>query len=279
MRSVKRFLIAMGVVLGMVIASLSVACAATCGAPDGDGHPYVGLVLFYDGSGNYMWRCSGTLLSPTVFLTAGHCTYGTDYAIVLFDTDLTELESLPSPSDPPNSGPYLHRLGTPYAHFDYDDYWTEFPNTYDVGVVVLDEPIEMAEYGTLPEELGVLDELDTRRGHQNLVFRTVGYGLQSVKPKYQGDLVRYTSTSMLINLRSNLTDGYNIHTSNNPGKGHGTSGGSCIGDSGGPLFYPEDSNIVVGIVSFGMNNNCKGADWGYRTDIPETQDFVLDFLE
>lgn len=126
--------------------------------------------------------------------------------------------------------------------------------------------------------LGLLDDLATRRGLQDRIFRTVGYGLQSVKPSLQADRVRYTSTSMLVNLRSALTDGYNLHTSNNPGKGYGTSGGSCFGDSGGPIFYPEDSNVVVAVVSFGMNWNCKGADWGYRTDIPDAQDFINLFL-
>ncbi len=37
-------------------------------------HPYVGLVVFYDADGEFVWRCSGSLISPTKFLTAGHCT-------------------------------------------------------------------------------------------------------------------------------------------------------------------------------------------------------------
>src|SRR5215212_8245825 len=37
-------------------------------------HPYVGLVAFYDAQGEFMWRCSGSLLTDRVFLTAGHCT-------------------------------------------------------------------------------------------------------------------------------------------------------------------------------------------------------------
>jgi len=99
-----------------------------------------------------------------------------------------------------------------------------------------------------------------------------------VKPFFRHYQERYTSTSKIVNLRSHLTDGYNIHTSNNPGKGQGT-GGSCFGDSGGPILYEEDSNVVVGVVSFGLNDNCKGADFAYRTDIEEALDFILPFLD
>jgi secreted trypsin-like serine protease len=89
--------------------------------------------------------------------------------------------------------------------------------------------------------------------------------------------VRYTSTSTIINLVSNNNGGYNMQTSNNASEVRG-KGGSCFGDSGGPVFYPEDSNVVVGIVSFGMNGNCMGTDWAFRTDIDLTQKFVNGFL-
>jgi secreted trypsin-like serine protease len=268
MKNTRKSLIVVTVVLAIALGSVGIAYAITYGEPDGDGHPYVGMVAFYDEDGEYLWRCSGTLLSPTILLTAGHCTFGTTSAKVRFDSEITDLDY-----------PFADGVpGTPYPHPQYDDYWTEFPKTYDVGVVVLEDPVDMDTCGELPE-LGVLDDLDTQRGHQDLVLRTVGYGLQSVKPDYQADRTRYTSTSLLVNLRSNLTKGYNLHTSNNPGKGHGTSGGSCFGDSGGPIFYPEGSNVVVGIVSFGMNWNCKGGDWAFRTDIETTQDFVNGFLK
>src|SRR2546430_13387356 len=40
---------------------------------DDNEHPFVGLVVFYDASGAFIWRCSGSLISPTKFVTAGHC--------------------------------------------------------------------------------------------------------------------------------------------------------------------------------------------------------------
>lgn len=80
MKNTRRFLIVAAVLLGLAVASVGIAYAITNGRPDGNAHPYVGLAVFdawvLDEEGNPViapaWRCSGTLLSPTVFLTAGH---------------------------------------------------------------------------------------------------------------------------------------------------------------------------------------------------------------
>src|SRR4051794_37443929 len=66
-------------VAALVVALATAATAApvsaiTYGAADGDAHPYVGLVLTRDANG--FSRCSGTLISPTLLVTAGHCTDG-----------------------------------------------------------------------------------------------------------------------------------------------------------------------------------------------------------
>jgi len=50
------------------------------------------------------------------------------------------------------------------------------------------------------------------------------------------------------------------------GNGKG-EGGTCNGDSGGPVFYGGyESNIIVAVTSFGLNSLCRGTDYAYRTD-------------
>jgi hypothetical protein len=263
MKKTSRFFLAITFVLSMVLGGVGNLYAITYGEPDGEQHPYVGFVAFYDSDGQYMWRCTGTLISPTVLLTAGHCTYGTSHARVWFESDLSLLEY------PFNADPYSIE-GTPIPHPNYDNFAT-FPNTSDVGVVILDEDVVKAKYGVLPE-IGVLDKLSTKRGLQNRLFDVVGYGYLSVKPKLIIARGRYNASSMLINLRNALTDGWNIHLSNNPGQGQGT-GGTCFGDSGGPVFI-SGTNIIVGITSFGLNENCKGVDFSYRIDTQYAEDFI-----
>ncbi len=242
--------------------------AVQYGGRDEGEHPYVGMLVFYDAQGNPMWRCSGTLLSSTVVLTASHCTSGTAYARVWFD----ELEKDLWDNGYPFSG---GSKGTPYTH---PKWGTGFPATHDVGVVVLDDDdaVTMKKYGKLCD-LGALNSLVKKKGQQNTIFDVTGYGLQAVKPKLKAEASRYKGSVKITNLKSALTGGWNIQATETPGKGNGV-GGTCFGDSGGPMLF-EDSNVVVGITSFGKNYNCKGVGYYFRADIKATQDFVKKFLD
>ena len=70
----KRLLLALPAALAILAATVAPVGAITKNyEPDFD-HPFVGLVAFYDANGDFVHRCTGELLAPTVVLTAGHCT-------------------------------------------------------------------------------------------------------------------------------------------------------------------------------------------------------------
>lgn len=238
--------------------------AVTDGELDGNDHPYVGLMVAQDADGNPLWRCSGTLLSPTLFLTAGHCTDGAAHAEIWFDSDLES-------TLPENGYPFDGDVGgTPYTHPQYD------PNAfylYDLGVVVLDEPVEMDEYGVLPG----LNELDRLRPRASTTFTSVGYGLQKAFPdaaswKDVAQRIRMVAHPHLLQINTGLTGDYSLLLSNNA-----HTGGTCFGDSGGPNFI-GNSNVIAGVTSFGMNSTCGGTGGVYRVDRADDLDWLATFM-
>lgn len=243
--------------------------AVTDGEPDAGRHPYVGLMVAQDADGNPLWRCSGTLLSSTVFLTAGHCTEApAAHVEVWFDEDVES-------GIPTNGYPFTGQVGgTPHTHPSYD------PDAFflfDLGVVTLDTPYPLSEYGALPG-LNQLDSLKTRRGRQDVTFTAVGYGLQKSFPDPASFLannqrVRLLATPRLIQINTGLTGDFSILLSNNA-----HTGGTCFGDSGGPNFVGS-SNVIGGVTSFGLNGNCAGTGGVYRIDRSDDLDFIATFLD
>ena len=258
-------LIAFVLLLGTVIP----AAAVTFGELDGENHPYVGLMVF-DVDGTPSHRCTGTLLSPTVILTAGHCTFGTSSGRVWFDADV-------GAGRPGNGYPFAGGTGIEFAEiYTHPDYNDGAFYLFDIGIAILSEPVSLDTYGILAD-IGTLDGLKTERGLQNQSFTVVGYGLQGVKPTLQADLVRYRGTVNLIDVSgtAGIPAGTSVLLTNNPGKK--ATGGTCFGDSGGPTFW-GDSNVVVAVTSFGLNQNCKGLGGGYRVDQTDDQDWINSFL-
>lgn len=254
---------------------VSSAAAVTFGEPDGSAHPYVGTVLFETPSGWY--SCSATALSPTVVLTAGHCTE--EGAVTNLNTfvKFTDSISLPAGTTSTNLLTALNNpangwiKGTAIPHPQYDDY-AQFPRTFDVGIILLSTPVTLPVYGALPP-IGFLETFVTKRSQSDNKFSVVGYGMQGfLKPFYSDIWARYKGTVRLIELNSNLNGGQSAKFTANPGQG----GGSCYGDSGGPIFYGT-SNIVVAVVSWG-NTPCIGNSHEFRTDTAVARTFIDSYL-
>ena len=252
----KKMLMAAITAIAILVIVVGPVGAVTDGELDGDGHPYVGLMVAQDADGNPLWRCSGTLLSSTLFLTAGHCTEApAAHAEIWFASDVES-------GIPGNGYPFNGDAGgTTYTHPSYN------PNAFylfDLGVVVLDKPVKMKKYGALPQQ-DVLDQLATSRGLQDVTFTAVGYGLQESFPdaaswKEHNVRVRMVAHPHLIQINGGLVGDFSVLLSNN----HAT-GGTCFGDSGGPNFI-GDSNVLGGVTSFGLNGNCAGTGGVYRVD-------------
>lgn len=253
-------------VLAVGLTTVAPASAVTDGALDGNGHPYVGLMVA-SVDGVPQWRCSGTLIAPKVFLTAGHCTDGADHVEIWFASDVQS-------GIPANGYPYEGEVaGTPVTHPDYD------PNAFsvrDVGVVLLSKAVRMSTYGALPR-LDQLDSLTPQRGQKDVTFTAVGYGLQQAFPdaaswKDQADKIRMVAYPKLNQINTGATGPTSLILSNNT-----NTGGTCFGDSGGPNFLGT-SNVVAGVTSFGMNGTCGGTGGVFRMDRSWSLNWVRTFL-
>lgn len=296
----KKVLVGVMVVAFALGAAVTPGGAITYGEPDAGEHPYVGFIIYWVPEEESWFSCSGTLLDAETFLTAAHCTFGigtdgeaagtnggTDVWATFGEQDV--LEGFPArDSFATPEALYEGRRewleqqddfiqGTAHHHPDYDDF-AEFPENFDVGVVELDETDhgvttfgELAPIGTAEDLAG-----DTGRGRNTAVVETVGYGVQSVQPNPMDEESRYKSTSRIVSVEDNQSQAGNLRTSNDPSV-QGGRGGSCFGDSGGPVFV-LDTNQVIAVVSYGPSATCHGADYSWRVDTVDSYGFVTPFL-
>jgi secreted trypsin-like serine protease len=283
-RRLRTLALAGATVGAMLTVAVAPAAAITDGALDGNGHPYVALMVAKDADGNPLWRCSGTLLAPTVYLTAGHCTEAPAASAEIFlasgpiNTDAKYVSKGNGGSgcdDPAVTGYPCHgdRAGSVQTHPDYN------PDAFfvrDAGVVLLSEGVSLSKYGALPS----LDQFDAFKGKgrvKNVTFTAVGYGLQQAFPdasswKDVAIKVRMVSHPKLVQINNGQVGDFSMQLSNNT-----NTGGTCFGDSGGPNFLGS-SNVVAGVTSYGKNWTCGGSGGVFRMDRSWSLDWINGFL-
>jgi hypothetical protein len=225
------------------VAALAVAAPAfaiTGGSLDGTAHPAVGLLLADRGNGPEP-DCSGSLVSPTVFVTAAHCT-----------ADLASTRVWVSLDSRYVAGSSSLLSGT--AHTD-PQWGLVKDDSHDLAVVVLDRAVTGTTPFTLPRA-GALDA----KGVSSQAFTNVGYGYSDRSFTFDG--YRRWSTSSFTTVKPT-----ELRLSE---KG----GGVCFGDSGGPRLL---GNVLVAVTSTG-NANCTGQSTSYRLDTPGARAFLAPFV-
>jgi hypothetical protein len=266
----KRTLIALAIasVAAALVAS-SPALAITGGSPD-TVHRNVGVVRFTTADGRF--RCSGTLISPTVVLTAGHCTEGpaTD-VYVSFDDALQPDPLEPGISPTERAAREAHYI-TGAAHPDPG--WTgklSISKQHDQGVVVLSAPATTKWPDITPAPLPPVGYLDRNQGQlKNETFTLVGYGVDIGDKKSLIEVQeRRSTTSYLKNVQSEVVV---FQINDNDSK---AGGGSCFGDSGGAVFL---EGFVLGDASYVNSLTCNATGSYQRDDTPYSQAFLDSWL-
>lgn len=285
----KRFLAA-GALVASVAAAVFVARADAIlfGTPDKHDHPGVGYTVFYDSANVPVWRCTASLVSTRVLLTAGHCAgkfvnssgfHTPVRAQVWFDDKAIK------PGNWPGSGPCDgfkgwpcsggDATGAPIPHPAYQG--DENGTVNDIGVVVLtkqqkrNDVLDLAPVGTLDA------------AHPRDPFTIVGYGDQSPTPPPVDQRQRMQGTIHLLRTEDGSQPGDDPQFADFTNF-QAAGAAACVGDSGGPVL--DGNGDVVAVIAlldtspddspFG-DDFCQGIAFHYRTDTADSQLFLARF--
>ena len=214
--------------------------------------------------------CSGTLITPNVFLTAAHCTlfYTQDLAPEGDVAYVSLDQSIPFGPLTSNKTQLL-RVAHVVTNPNYNQSQSD---SGDIGVLILERNVNGVTPATLPA-CGLLDQLVAQNGMKTATFTNAGYGLQNRVvgggvPFFQdlNPVPRMFSFSSF----NSLNGGY-LRLSQNNSTGNG---GTCFGDSGGPNFLTVDGKQLIVAITITGDSVCRSTNVDYRLDTVAAQGFL-----
>jgi secreted trypsin-like serine protease len=271
----------LSVVIGSVGVALLMTAAPTAAMTDladfdGTAHPSVVALLYRtpDGSKAYQY-CTGTLISPTVVLTASHCNDGlleTGWQLIVTnDPVLAQVDStgwFPA-GGLKNVAVVTQVVTNPLYERGYRD---------DVSAQVIAKPLGVAkrDFPALPSA-GVLDQAQAAGTLKSTPTTVLGYGtIQKTVVQGSGPAFLDTSERRSAVLFTKSLDPLWIHQEMSISK---EQGGACYGDSGGPsLMALNGRTTVVGVTSTG-DNACYATNVSSRVDTPSALAFLAGVLK
>ena len=254
-----------------VLTPLAPASSVVGGDLDGNGHPNVAMVAWFDPVEQARFRCTATLISERVLLTAGHCTDSVvGKHIVTFESVAPPLGNPPPAATGYTTAnkPAGYVTGTAIPH----PLWTgklRNKDLFDTGVVVLDQPVGLTPATLAPRDYFADKAVNDLKSEP---FTVVGYGVfferadgGPQKPVSVSDRTRRVTTAALQNIVGQAIQLNESATDSRYG------GGTCFGDSGGPIYY---RGLLVGDTSYGGSQFCKGMGGYQRIDDPRVWDWL-----
>ena len=251
----------------IMVLAVTPASAINGGVPDDEEHPNVGLMATFS-DGQPVGACTSTLISSTVVLTAAHCiedalAHGSGASVMVnFD------------EDPLYSGNW-HLVNQLIPHPEY--YWGPTSKIHDIGLLLLANEINNISPAKLPDE-GFLTDLKAAgeliHAPHGVKFVVVGFGITLDWPATLPEFIPQPRMQAESGYRSLLKGWLNL--SQNEAT---NDGGSCFGDSGGPVFWKDSAGkeTIVGITSWG-DPHCVSPSFNYRVDIKDSLDFISPYL-